>query len=155
MSTLTSKSEDISGLSRGQQIQDALKTMLAEGESITLSVNGFCMVPSLHDDEQVTVTHSLRYWPGDLVAYYCPRKQQRFIHRFLGYVYSKGQRKCLIMSDDGNKPDPLVDANTVLGKVIARNKIDHQISMAKRARSVFLYGYWLIYLVIQKRLLRR
>lgn len=155
MHTLKSKPDSKTGITHSQQVQDGLQTMLAEEESITLSVNGNCMVPSLRDDEQVTVYHSRRYLPGDLVAYYCPRRQQRFIHRFLGYVYSKGKRKCLIMADNVKKPDPLVDADAVLGKVITRNKINFQVSMAKRVRSVFLYGYCLPYLVIRKRLLRR
>jgi hypothetical protein len=123
---------------------ELIESGLENGEAVTLHTKGVCMSPVLEDSQVIHVRKSAVYFPGDLVAYYCPYQELRFIHRFLGYVWAGGVWNCLFLADNAIRPDTLVGIQNVLGKVVAKDYSNRGISMTQRCNSFFRYCYWVV-----------
>jgi hypothetical protein len=119
-----------------------LGSALAEGEGAVLRVAGGCMEPDLAHQAAVRVEGSRFFVPGDVVAFHCPHQNRLLMHRFLGYVPSRGTWKLMTMADRGVRPDPLVDSSHVLGRVVAHAGRAYRVAPGKRLLSVRRYTVW-------------
>jgi hypothetical protein len=119
-----------------------LTTALAEGEEIVLRVAGECMKPDVGHQAEVRLKKPGFFVPGDLLAFRCSYQKRLLLHRFLGYVWRRGEWKLMTMADHGNRPDPLLNASHVLGKVIATDGRASRITTTRRLESVRRYVVW-------------
>jgi hypothetical protein len=119
-----------------------LASALAEGDAAVLRVTGGCMEPDLLHGAAVRVEGSRFFIPGDVVAFHCPHQNRLLMHRFLGYVRSRGAWKLMIMSDRGAQPDPLVDLSRVLGRVAAESGRAYRVAPGRRLSAVRRYVLW-------------
>lgn len=133
---------------------DLLHSELANGHSTIFSVAGDCMDPVLQYGDSITVNNSGRYFPGDIVVFSDTARGQ-VAHRFLGGFRINGRQKYLISSDHAERPDPLIEASRILGKVIGVNRSPVSISISKRVSSVIRFVYWTIRIGFTKRVLGR
>lgn len=119
-----------------------LTTALAQGEEIVLRVAGDCMKPEVCHQAEVRLKHPGFFLPGDLLAFHCPHQRRLLLHRFLGYVRRRGEWKLMTMADQGNRPDPLLNASHILGKVIATDGRTSRIRPTRRLESIRRYVVW-------------
>lgn len=113
------------------------------------------MSPVLTDGEPVRVRRRAAYWPGDVVAYYCPHRDTYFIHRLLGFVRAGGARKCLVMADHAARPDTLVDYACILGRLTTIGGAIHPVKSATRVLSLLRYARWSLWLILDAYLRHR
>lgn len=116
-----------------------LATALADGDGVVLRVAGDCMEPEFDDQATVRLVQTRFYVPGDVVAFHDPQNNRLVVHRFLGYVWHRGEWKLMVKADRGVKPDPLVAKSCVLGKSIARDGEAYRVSPAKRLKAIGQY----------------
>jgi len=122
---------------------DGCLTMaLAEGEAVVLGVIGDCMQPEIGHLTSVRLERQRFFMPGDIVVFYCARQRRLLLHRLLGYVWRRGAWKALTMPDRGIRPDPLMDASQVLGKVIERGGKAYRVAPARRLEALMQYIKW-------------
>ncbi len=119
-----------------------LASALAEGDEAVLRVTGGCMEPDLADRAAVRVEGSRFFVPGDVVAFHCPHQNRLLMHRFLGYVRTRGAWKFMTMADRGARPDPLVDVSRVLGRVSAQSGRTYRVALRQRLEAVRRYALW-------------
>ena len=119
-----------------------LASALAEGEEAVLRVTGGCMEPDLLNGAAVRVEGSRFFVPGDVVAFHCPHQNRLLMHRFLGYVRSRGAWKLMTMADRGAQPDPLVDLSRVLGRVAGQSGRAYRVAPGQRLEAVRRYILW-------------
>ena len=124
----------------------------AEGRPITFSVAGDCMNPVLQNGDSITVHRTERYLPGDIVVYSDAVRGQ-VAHRLLGSLRIKGQQKYLITPDHAERPDPLIEASRMLGKVRLVNQSPVAISIFQRASSCISFAFWAIHIGLTKRVI--
>ena len=123
-------------------IRDILREDLLPGDRAKLFIDGSCMAPVVQNRDQVTIEVKNRFYPGDIVAFYCPYNKKNFVHRLLGTINTNGGRKCLTMADNGVIPDVLVDIDDLIGKVISVSGRSAEISGFVRVKSGLRYLYW-------------
>ncbi len=121
-----------------------LTTALAEGDEVVLQVTGECMEPAVGHFAVARLKRAKVYVPGDVVAFCSPYQNRLLVHRLLGYVWRRGAWKLMTMSDRGVTPDPLVDASSVLGKVVALDNNAYRVSRRVRAQAVCRYAVWCV-----------
>lgn len=119
-----------------------LASALADGEAAVLRVTGVCMEPDLIDRAAVRVEDTGFLVPGDVVAFHCPHRNRLVMHRFLGYVRSRGAWKLMTMADRGVRPDALVDPARVLGRVVAQADRAYRVAPRKRLEALRRYTLW-------------
>lgn len=127
-----------------------LSAALAEGEKVVCQVAGECMEPAVGHHASVRLERPGFFIPGDVVAFYCPNFNRLLIHRFLGYVRRRGAWKLMTMSDQGVKPDHLVDVSAVLGRVIAQDSRKYRISPPVRLVAIYHYALWCLRYVFRR-----
>ena len=99
---------------------ETIKELVVD-ESLTLSVNGDCMIGTLQDGSDIRVEKRRVYWPGDVIVY--ARGDGTLVtHRFLGYVYRRPHWKVITRADRGSTADVPCQLARVLGKVV---KVDN------------------------------
>lgn len=121
-----------------------LTQALAEGEDVVLRVVGDCMQPDLCNQASVRLERPKFFVPGDVVAFHCPHQRRPLVHRFLGYVRRRGAWKLMTMADRGVRPDPLMDASCVFGRVIAQGGRAYRITPARRLEAIGRYALWCV-----------
>jgi hypothetical protein len=131
-------------------IRRVIETALSGGETVSFHIHGTCMSPVLQGSQHVIICKNSIYFPGDLVAYYCPYQNIYFAHRFLGCVWAGRTWKYLIMADNGSRPDTLVSKSNVLGKVFSHSTASLQISSIKRCYTLLRYCYWVFRLMLER-----
>jgi phage repressor protein C with HTH and peptisase S24 domain len=89
---------------------------LTDGESVTVTARGDCMVPWIENGAGVQVTPARFYWPGDVVVVLSGNNQY-LIHRVIGLYRRSGKVKILTQADTALRPDGAVDSDDVLGRV--------------------------------------
>ncbi|HSO81139.1 S24/S26 family peptidase [Thiocapsa sp.] len=119
-----------------------LTSALAEGVEVALRVSGGCMEPDLADGAVIRMEGSRLFVPGDVVAFHCPHQNRLLMHRFLGYVRTRGRWKLMTMADRGTRPDPLVDLASVLGRVAVQSGRAYHVGPGKRLQAVRRYSRW-------------
>ena len=86
---------------------------LENGETVQIRVRGDCM-SGLEDGRRIEIIRRRFYLPGDVVVV---RGADRLrIHRFLGYVPSRGGLVVLTQADDCSQSDPAALATRVIGR---------------------------------------
>ena len=123
-------------------VMQCLKDSLAQGDGITIIVQGLCMEPSLNNREQIRIKAARHYWPGDIVAYYSRGKKKRFVHRLLGPVRTRGRCGYLAIGDNSIIPDVMTGRDNLLGKVVERSKTPYRASARERFQAVTRYLYY-------------
>lgn len=127
-----------------------LASALAEGVEIALRVSGGCMEPDLADGAVIRMEGSRLFVPGDVVAFHCPHQNRLLMHRFLGYVRTRGRWKLMTMADRGARPDPLVDRAHALGRVAGQSGRPYHVGPGKRLEAVRRYSLWCARYVIRR-----
>ena len=126
-------------------VNSGIDTYLKEGGDCQFVVKGGCMSPLLKNADHVTVRQKSHYYPGDVVAYYCPFKEMRVVHRLLGQLTLGTRRVCLIKADNQTQPDVLVARDSLLGYV-TQLPTSHLL----RVKCSLLFAYWIIKLTSKK-----
>jgi hypothetical protein len=116
--------------------EGCLTTALAEGEEVVLQVTGECMKPAVGHQAMVRIERTKFFVPGDVVAFHCPHQRRLMVHRFLGYVRRRSAWKLMTMADQGTRPDSLVDASCVIGRVIAQGGRAYRIIPVARLKAI-------------------
>lgn len=132
-----------------------LLSAMADGEEAVFQVVGECMEPAVSHQASVRLERPNFFIPGDIIAFYSPNLQRLLMHRLLGYVRRRGAWKIMTMSDQGAKPDPLVDVSAVIGRVIAQGGWTYRISFVERLKAICLYGLWCLRYTARSVVLRR
>lgn len=127
-----------------------LAAALAEGEGAVLRVTGGCMEPDLADRAAVRVEGSRFFVPGDVVAFHCPHQNRLLMHRFLGYVRTRGAWKLMTMADRGARPDPLVELSRVLGRVAGQSGRAYRVAPGQRLDAMRRYTVWCVRYVARR-----
>lgn len=119
-----------------------LATALAEGEEVVLRVAGDCMEPEVGDRALVRLERPRFFIPGDIVAFHCPQQNRPLVHRFLGYVRRRGTWQLMTMADRGARPDALVEASQVLGRVIELEGSAYRVALLRRLEASRCFAVW-------------
>lgn len=125
--------------------EGCLGQALADGDPVVLRVDGGCMEPQLADRAAVRIRRVRWYLPGDPVAFYSPCRERLLMHRFLGYLWWRGGWKVMTMADRGARPDALVGAEHLLGKVIEHDGRPYRVALRWRFKSILRYAFWLLW----------
>lgn len=128
-----------------------LTTALAKGEVVALKIVGDCMRPDLGNQSSVRLEWKRFYIPGDVIAFHCTHQQGLMVHRFLGYVWRRGGWKLITMADQGIRPDPLINASQVIGRVIAQDGREYRITPARRLGALCRYATWCARVLARRR----
>lgn len=126
-----------------------LKSYLDAGETVPFTVNGYCMSPWINDCDQILIRKKKRYFPGEILVYFCRHKRMFVVHRLLGTLFFKGGSFCLVKGDNINSPDALIKRSDILGYVTGI-----QISLLSRAKYCFVFAYHLARIVGKKMVTR-
>ena len=127
-------------------VGDLIREELDAGGEMVIHVRGDCMTPALPDGAPVTVRPCSRFSSGDLVAFCRDDNSGTYVHRLLGCVRSKGTWKLLTKADNGDRPDPLVHPDKILGRVDAGH-----VGFSTRIRSWLQFVYWTVRIAITRR----
>lgn len=126
-------------------VNDCVSHYLQEGEVVTVTVNGSCMTPSLVDGQLISVQRKVDYFPGDIVAYYCPYLKTNVVHRLLGAVPFSKRKRYFLQADKSSRPDVLVNSEQILG-----GALDVPVSLWTRVVCLVKNAYWICVTVSRK-----
>ena len=132
-------------------INDCIDEGLRDGNDLSLAIKGDCMAPLLQNGGSVQIAQQSNYLPGDIVAYFCPYKKERLLHRVLGRVAfdslikESEEQRYLIKADNGLKPDTLVRNSLILGKAV-----DLKVAYTKRLSCFVVNYYWQLKIYFNK-----
>jgi hypothetical protein len=112
------------------------------GERPLLRVAGCCIEPDLLAGTAARVQRSSVYLPGDVLAFWCPHRGRRLMHRFLGYVWGRGGWGLVTMADRGARPDVPMVRCQVLSKVVESCGMTYRARPRNRLEAVRRYLVW-------------
>ena len=118
------------------------KALDDEGETVVLRVAGQCMAPFISNRSEVRLERPKLYIPGDVVGFYCPYQRRLLVHRFLGYAWRRGKWHLMTMADHGARPDALVNASCVIGKIAVQGEKACRVSPVQRLWAIHRYTIW-------------
>ncbi len=75
------------------------------------------MSPLLEDGKSILVRSQRSYWPGDVLAFVCPRGLL-VVHRLLGYRPRRGRVELVTRGDAADSTDVPIPRARVIGRVV-------------------------------------
>lgn len=125
--------------------------VLREGEALTLTVNGECMMPTLGPGSCITAQKANRYLPGDVLVF-TTSHDSMLVHRLLGTL--PGER-LLCKADREPRPDALLPITRVVGRVIEIEGQPLRTQATKRLTCCLAFAWHLTRLATAKLVTRK
>lgn len=108
---------------------------------VEVELSGASMGATLPAGSRLRVACPSRYVPGDVVLMSTARPHRFIVHRLLGYWPGRGW---LAAGDAAPTPDPWLQPDQMLGKVIAVNDEDFAVNWRQRLVSLGRFSWWAI-----------
>ena len=94
-----------------------VESLLSAGRAVRFRAEGDSMAPAIGDGDVVTVAPVGEPAPGDVLL--CRTGDRLVLHRLIGVDTSGRAVRFILRGDAARRPDPPVDKDDVLGRVVA------------------------------------
>ncbi len=112
-----------------EHIKNAALEMWRESQGLHLiPIHGSSMLPLILDGDQLLISYGVKnFRRGDLVVF--QQKGELIAHRLLSKKLSDNDPTFMTKGDNVLRPDPLIPANEILGKVLMIHRGEQQLSL--------------------------
>lgn len=133
------KSSDAESLPAKAIISTALDIWKDQGKQHRISIAGNSMLPLMRDGDRVMVAHgNAGVQPGDVIVFW--QSERLMVHRVIQIDVAREYSQFLTKGDNVSSFDPPVVVDQIIGRVMAIQRGDREISIDTRWWRMF--GYW-------------